>query len=114
MTKQEFEAWKRETDRSKKQWVKDVCVSHNRNGLFLYRGGESGSFIEIETDGLVCIGTYEDAFPHIGEALFHETGSHQCDGFDDAVGRILSAVGLQGSIDILMEGVPAVTTNSHT
>lgn len=42
----------------------------NGHGNLYYTGGESGLFINIEVEGNLKIGTYEEAIPHIGEAIF--------------------------------------------
>ena len=94
MTKQEFDAWKAETARSRNQWIMDE-IHNGRDGqdLVVFKGGEDGQFIRIDQSGLCELGSYEGAIPHIGEALFTITGVHKCATFDEGCTRLLTALG---------------------
>lgn len=94
MSKVEFEAWKRETARSRHQWIIDE-IHNGRDGqdLVVFKGGENGKFFRIDQSGLCEVGSYEGAIPHIGEAIFTITGVHKCETFDDGVTRLLTALG---------------------
>jgi len=94
MTVTEFQAWKKETDRSVAAWVVDRVMSHNQKCCFIYRGGENGNYVRVDSSGLVELGTYEGAIPHIGEALFKKTGEVQCEGYDNGVLRICTALNI--------------------
>jgi len=101
MTIKEFEAWKAETNRSALAWVKDPIHSQQPETLFMYRGGESGTYVEVK-GAVVTVGSYTDAFPHIGEGLFKPKGSHTCKNFEDALSRIFTALGLDATIEALV------------
>ncbi|MFA5416901.1 MAG: hypothetical protein WC341_00445 [Bacteroidales bacterium] len=96
MTKQEFEAWKKETERSKDQWIIDQ-IHNGKNGqnLLTFKGGENGHYLLIDNEGLMMVGTYEGATPHIGEASFKITAKHQCLDFNDAIKKLLTEAGFQ-------------------
>ena len=50
----------------------------NGRGLLYYTGGEDGLYMEISEDGLLEVGTYESAIPHIGDAFFTPKAEKQC------------------------------------
>ena|GEM_PF-1194157 len=79
MTEQEFKYWTAKTHSSANKWTEDEIYRLNGKGLFYYLGGEDGIYLEIEKDGLLSAGTYEGAFPHIGEAFFCEKHQKQHD-----------------------------------
>jgi hypothetical protein len=56
----------------------------NGKGELYYTGGESGMYMRLYPDGKLSVGRYEDAFPHIGEALFKCEAEHQFESFDEA------------------------------
>lgn len=93
MTKTEFEAWKAHTATSKQVWILDpVHNGFNGQAALMHKGGEFGSFIRVEIDGTVTVGTYEDAYPHIGEAAFTITGSHKKATMQEALDAICDAM----------------------
>jgi hypothetical protein len=87
MTRNEFDAWIKETKFSERKWRRDYITGENsrlyaghpewfkcgvkpiERELF-YKGGVDGVYIEIRGDGTVTVGEYEGAIPHIGEAVF--------------------------------------------
>ena len=95
MTRDEFDAWEKETAKSKDAWTADA-IHDGRDGrdLMIYRGGENGRFVMFQTDGLVTIGTYEGAVPHIGDAAFRSIASHQMPSFNEAVTRFAERCGV--------------------
>ena len=120
MTKQEFNFWWDRTNASKGRWVRDEITGHNskmyseRDGKpetyreLFYTGGESGIYVEINGAGLVEVGKYEKAYPHIGEAVFtckHKNNpmyqGHPAKNFDEAFAAICERLGLQFLIDIM-------------
>lgn len=46
-------------------------------------GGESGAFMRITAEGNLTVGTYEGAFPHIGEACFINKAEHKFKDFNE-------------------------------
>lgn len=95
MTPAEFAAWKAETDKSKHQWRLDPIQMANHNTMLAYRGGENGSYVEIDETGLLSLGQYEGALPHIGEAMFTERFKRQYSSFGAAFADCVEAGGLQ-------------------
>lgn len=93
MTGQEFKYWTAKTQSSAHKWTEDEIYRLNGKGAFYYTGGEDGIYIEIEKDGLLSAGTYEGAFPHIGEAWFKEDFQKKYDNFNDAFTAVLEAGG---------------------
>jgi hypothetical protein len=84
MTKLEFDLWKQVTAASRRGWVIDPIQLANHSRVLAYKGGESGTYVEIEPNGKMAIGVYEGAVPHIGEAIFTEQGIKQFDTAADA------------------------------
>lgn len=84
MEKQEFEYWQAVTQSSVHRWVEDAITRLNGGGALYYKGGEDGSFMRLSADGKLTVGTYEGAYPHIGEAFFMQQSEHQYDSFDEA------------------------------
>ncbi len=52
-------------------------------GSIYYTGGESGAFMRITAEGSLTVGTYEGAFPHIGEACFISKAEHKFKDFNE-------------------------------
>ena len=94
MTEIEMKAWILETEESKFFWKIDEISYLNRGDLLAYRGGDHGKYITVEASGLVRIGTYEGAFPHIGEAIFKETDRIQMADFSIASARLFEICGV--------------------
>ena len=84
MTQDEFNHWKAVTDSGAHSWVEDVIRRLNGRGTMYYIGGEDGIYIDISQDGMLELGTYEGAIPHIGEAFFSVKTEKQCSSFDEA------------------------------
>ena len=101
MTRQEYEAWLNETEASAYKWTEDVIFRLNGRGAFFYRGGVDGQFVEVASNGLLEIGTYEGAIPHIGEACFRTHASKQFPSFDKAYTATLQFGGMSFLVDIL-------------
>lgn len=70
MDQREFEHWQAVTSGSRHMWVEDAVTRMNGRGCLYYSGGESGIYMRITQDGMLQVGNYEGAIPHIGEALF--------------------------------------------
>ena len=70
MNHEEFACWQAVTASSTGRWVEDAVTSQNGKGNLFYIGGEEGVYMRIYPDGRLSVGTYEYAFPHIGEAVF--------------------------------------------
>lgn len=100
MTKDEFAYWQSRIENSRFQWTEDEIFRLNKRGAFYYNGGEDGIYIKIHKDGLVEAGTYEGAFPHIGEALFTVEAKRQCRDFNEAFGLAMNAGGKKFLMDM--------------
>ena len=95
MTREEFAAWARHTDRSRRGWQRDEVQLRNRGVLLMYHGGANGTYVMV--DGCkVTVGTYEGACPHIGEALFRVTGHKVYATEAAAFEAVVSATGVRG------------------
>jgi hypothetical protein len=84
MDKQEFAAWQAITERSRFHWIEDEVYRLNGRGAMYYIGGEDGTYLRIGSDGLLDVGTYIGAVPHIGEALFRSVRREQFECYADA------------------------------
>lgn len=84
MNQKELVYWQTVTANSCHRWVEDVNTRLNGHGILYYTGGESGIFINIEVEGNLKIGTYEEAIPHIGEAIFVVKAEKKYNNFDEA------------------------------
>lgn len=93
MTKDEFDYWQSRIENSRFQWTEDAIFRLNGRGAFYYQGGEDGIYIKIHKSGLVEVGTYEDAFPHIGEASFTVKAERQCKDYNEAFAAAMEAGG---------------------
>lgn len=90
----EYDLWLAETKKSEYQWMLDEITRLNKGDLLLYKGGMDGIFIEIQKDGLLLIGKYEGAIPHIGDAIFTTTAKKQFENQDKAIQRAVNVGGL--------------------
>ena len=84
MTEAEMRQWLAVTENSRYQWTEDEITRLNGRGALYYFGGEEGIYIRIQPEGTLSIGTYEGAFPHIGEAMFTRKTVVDCGTFDQA------------------------------
>lgn len=100
MNKQEFISWTLATERSKKGWMVDEAMLHNRNEILMYHGGEDGTYVWI-VDTTVTVGKYEGAIPHIGEASFQPTGTRTFPNTDKAHSAVANATGISGVLAML-------------
>lgn len=105
MTKDEFAYWQSRIENSRFQWTEDAIFRLNGRGAFYYQGGEDGIYIKIHKDGLVEAGTYEDAFPHIGEASFTVKAERQCKDYNEAFAAAMEAGGKQFLLDMFSADV---------
>ena len=95
MTDTELKQWLAVTANSQYQWTEDEVTRLNGRGALYYFGGEDGVYIRVQPDGELSVGTYEGAFPHIGEALFTRKAVLACDGFDQAPQKVMELGGQQ-------------------
>jgi len=102
MTANEFKNWAAKTASSRTCWTVDEITRHNQGTYLIYRGGTAGNFIEIDKTGLLELGTYEDAIPHIGDAMFRVTFRKQFPDQDAALKRCLEVGGRNFLVDILV------------
>ena len=84
MDQGEFEHWQTVTSSSRHMWVEDAVTRMNGCGRLYYSGGESGIYMRITQDGMLQVGNYEGAIPHIGEALFKPGAERKCGSFNEA------------------------------
>ena len=108
MEKQELEYWKAVTAGSSSQWVEDTITSLNGNGKLYYIGGEKGRYMRITPAAELQIGTYEHAFPHIGEALFKIDAAQQFSNSDKAF-EAACEIGGSKFLEDLFSGEPSQT-----
>lgn len=97
----EYNAWIEETRRSNFNWNMDEVAKENRGEYFFYIGGESGRFIRIDGTGKMDLGTYEEAVPHIGDALFRVEASKQYASQAEALNRAIQNGGMSFLMDFL-------------
>ncbi len=95
MTDTELKQWIAVTANSQYQWTEDEITRLNGRGALYYFGGEDGVYIRIQPEGELSVGTYEGAFPHIGEAVFTQKSSVVCDSFGQAFQRAIELGGQQ-------------------
>ena len=95
MTDLELEQWSPITADSQYQWTEDEITRRNGRGALYYFGGQDGIYIRIQPDGELSWGTYEGAFPHIGEAFFTRKAVVACGGFEQAFQRAVELGGQQ-------------------
>lgn len=119
MTKQEFNAWWEETKASREKWNRDDITGYNskllaerNNNPALYRelfytGGSEGVYIEVNGMGIVEVGEYQGAYPHIGEAIFTRKHANNpmyhgkpATNFDEGFVAIMERLGISFLIDL--------------
>ena len=93
MTDLELKQWLAVTENSRYQWTEDEVTRLNGRGALYYFGGEDGVYMRIQPDGTLSIGTYEDAFPHIGEAFFTPKATQNCGNFNQAFQKAIELGG---------------------
>lgn len=93
MTDTEWRQWIAVTANSQYQWTADEVTRQNGRGELYFLGGESGIYMRIQPEGLLSIGTYEGAIPHIGEALFTQKAVRDCGSFDQAFQKAVELSG---------------------
>lgn len=103
MTTAEAKAWILETEASKHAWTLDKIHCHKPDYL-LYIGGTEGHYVSIR-DGLLTIGTYKGAYPHIGEACFMPIGRQKFDTFEQAVAFMSQKTDIQYFHDLMASHV---------
>ncbi|MDR2088527.1 MAG: DUF3849 domain-containing protein [Clostridiales Family XIII bacterium] len=96
----EFAAWMAVTENSRHRWVEDDIYRLNGRGALYYTGGEDGTYIRIQSDGVLEAGTYEGAVPHIGEAMFRPAVEQRFNNFSDAMTAAMEAGGRRFLIDM--------------
>jgi len=85
MTKQEQEIWQTITESGGDGWTEDTVFRLTGRGA-LYRWGDSdGRYISVSSNGLLSVGSFNEAFPHMGKAFFTPEWSRQYAGFDKAM-----------------------------
>lgn len=100
MTDKEFAYWQNVTEISKFQWVEDKVTCLNGRGQLYYTGGQDGYYMRIFPDGQFTIGTYEGAYPHIGEAMFTKKAEHKFENENDAFMAALKIGGKGFLVDV--------------
>ncbi|WP_313180766.1 hypothetical protein [Lacrimispora sp.] len=84
MDQKEWESWLAVTTSSTHKWVEDSIFRLNGRGVMYYTGGKDGVYMQISKDGILEIGIYEGALPHIGEAFFCVMREEKCSDFNEA------------------------------
>lgn len=103
MTQREFKYWQAVTAESTRRWVEDSITLLNGNGALYYTGGEDGLYMRLFPDGKLTVGTYEDAIPHIGEAIFTRGAEHQYPDFNSAFEAACQLGGKQFLVDMFSQ-----------
>ncbi len=93
MTDLELKNWIAVTEGSQHQWTEDEVTRLNRRGALYYFGGKDGIYMRIQPEGTLSIGTYEGAFPHIGEAFFTQKAAQNCGDFNHAFQKAMELGG---------------------
>ncbi len=96
MTREEYEGWKAWTETGKFRWQVDP-IHNGQNGkdLLAYIGGiNHGKYISIDPDGMLMLGSYRDADPHIGEATFKILAKKKYGSFREAMEHVIQSGGL--------------------
>ena len=106
MTDKEFAYWQNATEISKFQWAEDEVTYLNGRGRLYYTGGQDGYYMRVLPDGQFIIGTYEDAYPHIGEAMFTKKAEHKFENENDAFMAALKIGGKGFLIDLFKNDRP--------
>lgn len=94
MTPEEYERWKRVTNKSVGHWMLDEVTFHNKKEYLFFKGGENGKYINIKTDGMIFFGSYEGAIPHIAEAIFTIEGRAKFESKGQALAKLVSVGGM--------------------
>ena len=104
MTTEEAKAWMEFTASSAHHWTVDPCHARDED-LLIFIGGECGKYARIgPADGggfMLQVGAYEEAIPHIGEAMFKPQGSKRFDRASDAVKFLIERGGVSLLLDFL-------------
>ena len=103
-SEKEFALWQAKTESSRFTWTEDEIFRLNGRGVFYYIGGENGQFIKANNDGLLEVGRYEDAFPHIGEASFIVTAEKQYNNYNEAFETMVKIGGKKFLADMFSGG----------
>lgn len=103
---EDFKRWQEITHSSENGWVEDYITRLNGRGALFYKGGENGRYMRISPKGMLTVGTYEDAYPHIGEAIFSPAAQHNFEDFDKALEAACQLGGADFMTDILMAPTP--------
>lgn len=93
MTELEWKHWLAVTENSRYQWTEDEITRLNGRGALYYLGGEDGVYMRVQPEGTLSIGTYEGAFPHIGEAIFTQKAAQDCGSFNQALQKAMELGG---------------------
>lgn len=72
----------------------DRVGAMNSSRYLFYKGGENGQFVLVESNGLLSVGTYRDADPHIMEAVFTTVWSRQFASAYEALQKALDLGGM--------------------
>jgi hypothetical protein len=113
MDRQEFAAWQAMTESSRFHWMEDEIYRLNGRGAMYHIGGEDGIYLRIGKDGLLDVGTYEGAVPHIGEAVFRSVRQEQHGSFSDAFAAAMKLGGRQFLVDMFNGNQQAAGEAAH-
>lgn len=112
MTDLELKHWLAVTQNSRYQWTEDEVTRQNGRGALFYFGGEDGIYIRIQLEGELSLGSYEGAFPHMGEARFHPKAATQYSDFNEAFEKAVNLGGPKFLQDIFSGKPPQLLYES--
>jgi len=66
-------------------WTEDSIFQLTGRGALYHCGGSDGKYISISENGLLSVGNYTEAFPHMGMASYTPEWSEKHESFDMAM-----------------------------
>lgn len=103
---EDFKRSQKITHSSEDGWVEDHITGLNGRGALFYKGGENGRYMRISPEGMLTVGTYEGAYPHIGETIFSPAEQHRFESFDKALETACQLGGADFMTDMITAPTP--------
>jgi hypothetical protein len=93
MTKQEQAIWQAIAESAGDGWTEDTVFRLTGRGALCTSGDSGGRYISVSNNGLLSVGDFAEAFPHMGKAFFTPEWSGQYSSFDVAMTAAREFVG---------------------